>query len=98
MIEEITDETIEYIKNNNIDKFEIYFVDNNFYTNSLVITINEMVAKTKILTKEQAVSEIYKKFRPTDPPTPKVATTFLKICFLMKIHTDYLAWKDENKL
>ena len=27
---EITDETIEYIKNNNIDKFEIYFVDNIF--------------------------------------------------------------------
>ena len=81
LIEEITDETIEYIKNNNIDKFEIYFVDNNFYTNSLVITINEMVAKTKVLTKEQAVSEIYKKFRPTDPPTPKVATTFFENMF-----------------
>ena len=81
LIEEITDETIEYIKNNNINKFEIYFVDNNFYTNSLVITINEMVAKTKVLTKEQAVSEIYKKFRPTDPPTPKVATTFFENMF-----------------
>ena len=40
-----------------------------------------MVAKTKVLTKEQAVSEIYKKFRPTDPPTPKVATTFFENMF-----------------
>ena len=81
LIEEITDETIEYIKNNNINNFEIYFVDNNFYTNSLVITVNEMLAKTKVLTKDQAVSEIYKKFRPTDPPTPKVATTFFENMF-----------------
>ncbi len=81
LIEEITEETIELIRDNNIDKFEIYYVDNNFFTNSLVLTINEMISKTKVLTKEQAVAEIYKKFRPTDPPTPKVAMTFFDNMF-----------------
>ena len=79
--EEITEETVEYIKDNNYNNFEIYFVDNNFFSSSLVLTINEMISKTKVLTKDQAVSEIYKKFRPTDPPTPKVATTFFENMF-----------------
>ncbi len=81
VIEEITEDTIELIKNNLIKDFEIYFVDNNTFTSSLVLTVNEMISKTKVLTKEQAVSEIYKKFRPTDPPTPKIATSFFENMF-----------------
>ena len=51
--EEITEETVEYIKDNNYNNFEIYFVDNNFFSSSLVLTINEMISKTKVLTKDQ---------------------------------------------
>ena len=40
-----------------------------------------MIAKSKVNSKEQAISEIYKKFRPTDPPTEKIAATFFENMF-----------------
>ena len=81
LIQEITEEAIIHIKENGINNFDIYYVDNSSFTSSLVITINEMISKTKVLTKEHAISEIYKKFRPTDPPTDKIAATFFENMF-----------------
>ena len=81
LIEEITEETIEYIKENQITDFEIYYVDNNAFTNSLILTINDMLNKAKVASKENAIAEIYKKFRPTDPPTTKIASTFFDNMF-----------------
>ena len=81
LIEEITEDTIQHIKDNSIKSFEIYFVDNNAFSSSLVLTCNEMIAKSKVNSKEQAISEIYKKFRPTDPPTEKIAATFFENMF-----------------
>ena len=40
-----------------------------------------MISKSKVTSKEQAISEIYKKFRPTDPPTDKIAATFFDNMF-----------------
>ena len=71
VIEEITEDTIELIKNNLIKDFEIYFVDNNTFTSSLVLTVNEMISKTKVLTKEQAVLK-YIKNSDQRPSTPKL--------------------------
>ena len=81
LIQEITEDTINYIKDNQIKSFECYYVDNSSFTNSLVLTINEMISKSKVTSKEQAISEIYKKFRPTDPPTDKIAATFFDNMF-----------------
>ncbi len=81
LIEEITEDTISYIKENNVSNFQIYYVDNSSFTSSLVLTLNEMISKTKVITKEHAISEIYKKFRPTDPPTDKIAATFFDNMF-----------------
>ena len=126
-IEEITEEKLDYIKENKIQKFEIYYVDNSSFSSSLVLTINDMLAKSKMqgipikpLLKEldekngnrvakmllegthimqilkqvkelrgpinkylqnQAIAEIYKKFRPTDPPTDKIASSFFENMF-----------------
>ena len=81
LIQEITEDTVAFIKENNITQFNIYYVDNSSFTSSLVVTINEMISKTKVITKEHAISEIYKKFRPTDPPTDKIAATFFENMF-----------------
>jgi len=81
LIQEITEDTINHIKDNQIKSFECYYVDNSSFTNSLVLTINEMISKSKVTSKEQAISEIYKKFRPTDPPTDKIAATFFDNMF-----------------
>ena len=81
LIEEITEETIELIKENNISDFQIYYVDNSSFTNSLILTINDMISKPKVVAKENAIAEIYKKFRPTDPPTTKIASTFFDNMF-----------------
>jgi len=81
LIQEITEDTINYIKENKVKSFDTYYVDNSSFTNSLVLTLNEMISKSKVTTKEQAISEIYKKFRPTDPPTDKIAATFFENMF-----------------
>ena len=81
LIQEITEDTINHIKDNQIKSFECYYVDNSSFTNSLVLTINEMISKSKVTSKEQAISEIYKKFRPKDPPTDKIAATFFDNMF-----------------
>ena len=81
IIEEITEEKLDYIKENKIENFKIYYVDNSSFSSSLVLTINDMLAKAKVHTKDQAVAEIYKKFRPTDPPTAKIALSFFENMF-----------------
>ena len=40
LIQEITEDTIAFIKENKITKFNIYYVDNSSFTSSLVVTIN----------------------------------------------------------
>ena len=52
LIQEITEDTINHIKDNQIKSFECYYVDNSSFTNSLVLTINEMISKSKVTTKE----------------------------------------------
>ena len=81
LIEEITDETIEYIKENKISNFQIYYIDESSFTSSLVVTMNDMINKSKVHSKDHAIAEIYKKFRPTDPPTDKIAATFFENMF-----------------
>ena len=38
LIQEITEDTINYIKDNQIKSFECYYVDNSSFTNSLVLS------------------------------------------------------------
>ena len=81
--ETITEDTLEKLKEAGIKKFNVYYIDNISYVASLRNTI----IADKVDTKEEAITEIYKKFRPTDPPTLNVAETFLKTCFSILILT-----------
>ena len=70
--EEIKEEKLQEIRARGIKEFKVFYIDNIAISASLRNTI--LADKTK--TSEDAIREIYKKFRPTDPPTLGVAENF----------------------
>ncbi len=77
--EPITDEVIDGLKKNNVEKFKAFYIDDDTISASLRNTLLDDKDKTK--TAEDAIKEIYKRFRPTDPPTLKVAKDFFENMF-----------------
>ncbi len=75
--ENITDEIIEKIKEKNIAEFEVLFIDEYRYDTSLRDTLLE----DKVETEEDALIEIYRRMRPTSPPTVEIAREFLHNLF-----------------
>lgn len=75
--ETITEDTLSSLKEAGIKKFKVYYIDNISY----VASLRNTVLADKVDTKEDAITEIYKKFRPTDPPTLNVAETFFENMF-----------------
>jgi len=71
--EMLTDEIIEKIKEKKIQEFEVLFIDEYRYDSSLRDTLLEDKAQTE----EEALFEIYRKMRPTSPPTVEIAREFL---------------------
>ena len=75
--EEITEESLKSLKEKGIKEIKTFYIDNI----SVVGSIRNTLLADKVETKEGAITEIYKKFRPTDPPTPHVAETFFNNMF-----------------
>ncbi len=73
----ITEEKINLLKEKEIKEFGVFYIDNV----SVISSLRNTVVADKVTTKEEAITEIYKKFRPTDPPTPSVAETFFENMF-----------------
>ncbi|MCH6575273.1 MAG: DNA-directed RNA polymerase subunit beta, partial [Bacteroidetes bacterium] len=48
---------------------------------SVIASLRDTLLSDKTVTKEDAITEIYKKFRPTDPPTLKIAESFFENMF-----------------
>jgi DNA-directed RNA polymerase subunit beta len=75
--EEITEQSLKNLKEKGIKEIKTFYIDNI----SVVGSIRSTLLADKVETKEDAITEIYKKFRPTDPPTLKVAETFFNNMF-----------------
>ena len=73
----ITEEKIEQIKDSEINEFKVFYIDNI----SVVASLRNTILADKVKTPQDAITEIYKKFRPTDPPTLSVAETFFENMF-----------------
>ncbi len=67
--EEITEDILDKVLSLNIDTLELLFIDNVRYISSLKDTL----LMDKVTTKDEALTEIYKKLRPGEPPTIEAA-------------------------
>ncbi len=77
----VTNEEIDKLKENKIETFKVFYIDDDSISASLRNTLKNDEDKTKTETTEDAIKEIYRKFRPTDPPTPRVARDFFHKLF-----------------
>jgi DNA-directed RNA polymerase subunit beta len=75
--EEISESKLEEIRQQGIREFKVYYIDNVAVTASLRNTL----LADKVKSPQDAIVEIYKKFRPTDPPTLSVARDFFDNMF-----------------
>jgi len=75
--ETITEDKIPVLKDNNVEKITTFFIDNV----SVIASLRDTLLSDKTITKEDAITEVYKKFRPTDPPTLKIAESFFENMF-----------------
>ncbi|OPY01992.1 MAG: DNA-directed RNA polymerase subunit beta [Syntrophorhabdus sp. PtaB.Bin184] len=74
---ELTAEDLESLIEKKVKSFEILFIDNLNVSPSLRNTLNI----DKVVTKEDALIEIYRKLRPGDPPTIEFAETLIQNMF-----------------
>lgn len=75
--QEISDEVLERIKKRKFMEFELLFIDEYHYDHSLRDTLLEDRSKDQ----EEAILEIYRRLRPTSPPTLEIAKEFLHNLF-----------------
>lgn len=75
--EEITEKRLKELKEKAVREVKTFFIDNI----SVIASLRSTLLADKVDTPEAAITEIYKKFRPTDPPTKKVAETFFHNMF-----------------
>jgi DNA-directed RNA polymerase subunit beta len=75
--DEITEEKLEELRTRGIREFKVFYIDNV----SVVASLRNTLLADKVKTREEAIIEIYKKFRPTDPSTLSVAETFFNNMF-----------------
>ena len=75
--EEITPEKLLILRDAGVETLRVYYMDKTMFVSSLRTTL----LSDKVDSCEEAVTEIYKKFRPTDPPSDEVARTFFENMF-----------------
>ena len=75
--ETITEDSLKLIKENKIKTIKLYYIDNI----AVIPSLRNTLLADKTDTNENAITEIYKKFRPTDPPTLNIAETFFENMF-----------------
>jgi len=74
---EITESVLDSILEAKVKNFEILFIDGTHVSDSFRKTL----AVDKITTTEEALLEIYRRLRPSSPPTLEVATSFFNNLF-----------------
>ncbi|HOO47755.1 MAG TPA: DNA-directed RNA polymerase subunit beta, partial [Deltaproteobacteria bacterium] len=82
--QEITDETLEKIHAAHITTLSTIFFDEVNYSSSLTKTL----ALDKVDTTEEAIIEIYRRLRPSNPPTLEIATHFFENLFFNASYYD----------
>ncbi len=75
--EEITEEKLNELRRIGKKNLRVYYIDKTLFVSSLRTTL----LSDKVDSCEEAITEIYKKFRPTDPPSDEVARTFFENMF-----------------
>ncbi|MCY4262834.1 MAG: DNA-directed RNA polymerase subunit beta, partial [Candidatus Dadabacteria bacterium] len=75
--EEITEEKLSGLRRIGRKTLRVYYVDKTMFVTSLRTTL----IADKVDSCSDAITEIYKKFRPTDPPSDEVAQTFFENMF-----------------
>jgi len=74
---EITDTVLESLRDAGINTFKILFIDGVHYSESFRKTL----ALDKVDSSEEALLEIYRRLRPSSPPTVEVAESFFENLF-----------------
>ncbi|MEE9252269.1 MAG: DNA-directed RNA polymerase subunit beta [Thermodesulfobacteriota bacterium] len=75
--EEITQEGLDALVSQGIGEFKVFFIDNL----SVSASLRKTIIADRVSSTEEAITQIYKKFRPTDPPTLAVAEKFFNNMF-----------------
>ena len=75
--EEITEDKFRELRARRISEFQVFYIDNV----AVVASLRNTLLADKIKTRQEAITELYKKFRPTDPSTLSVAVTFFENMF-----------------
>jgi DNA-directed RNA polymerase subunit beta len=75
--EEITESVLEAVLEAKLPSFEMLYIDGVKYSDSFRKTL----ALDKVATTEEALIEIYRRLRPSSPPTYEVATSFFDNLF-----------------
>ena len=75
--EEITEEKLKELRRVGKESLRVYYIDKTLFVTSLRTTL----LSDRVDSCEEAITEIYKKFRPTDPPSDEVARTFFENMF-----------------
>ncbi len=75
--EELTEESLEKLKEHGVKKIEVLFTEDQPGGGPLRMTL----AQDKLESPENAIIEIYRRLRPGDPPTAETATTFFNNLF-----------------
>ncbi|MBF0200724.1 MAG: DNA-directed RNA polymerase subunit beta [Desulfamplus sp.] len=81
--EEITQETLENIEKGGVDTFTILYVDT--YSSD---SMRKTLAVDKVVSRVEAVLEIYRRLRPGNPATPEVAQEFIDTLFFKPAQYD----------
>ena len=74
---EITDSILDSILDAKVKSFETLFIDGTHVTDSFRKTL----ALDKVADTDEALLEIYRRLRPSSPPTPEVAASFFNNLF-----------------
>jgi DNA-directed RNA polymerase subunit beta len=75
--EEVTESLLNAIEEAKLKKFELLFIDGVSVSDSFRKTL----AVDKISSRNEALIEIYRRLRPSSPPTPEVAESFFENLF-----------------
>jgi DNA-directed RNA polymerase subunit beta len=75
--EEVTETMLKAIEEANLKSFEVLYIDG--------VTVSESFRKTlaldKVVSRDEALIEIYRRLRPSSPPTPEIADSFFENLF-----------------
>lgn len=75
--QEITEEALELVCAAGVTSVKTYYIDKT----QVVASLRTTLLSDKVDSCDDAITDIYKKFRPTDPPTMEVAKTFFENMF-----------------